>query len=108
MNRRFSQISKSRDLQISSGVLLAKYLDAISFSDKTLLADRWWPLSKQFPVVLDPKIAFGAPVVEGTATRTEIVAAMAKAASTDAAANVYQLTTRQVQAAVQFENLLAA
>lgn len=107
MNRRFSQISKSRDLQISSGVLLAKYLDAISFSDKTLLADRW-PLSKQFPVVLDPKIAFGAPVVEGTATRTEIVAAMAKAASTDAAANVYQLTTRQVQAAVQFENLLAA
>jgi hypothetical protein len=47
-------------------------------------------------------------VVEGTATRTEIVAAMAKAASTDAAANVYQLTTRQVQAAVQFEDLLAA
>jgi uncharacterized protein (DUF433 family) len=43
-----------------------------------------------------------------TATRTEIVAAMAKAASTDAAANVYQLTTRQVQAAVQFEDLLAA
>ena len=102
------ELTKNRDLQIYSGVLLAKYLDEISFSDKTLLADRWWPLSKQFPVILDPKIAFGAPVVEGTATRTEIVAAMAKTASTDIAANVYQLTTRQVQAAVQFEDLLAA
>jgi uncharacterized protein (DUF433 family) len=102
------ELTKNRDLQISSGVLLAKYLDEISFSDKTLLADRWWPLSRQFPVILDPKIAFGAPVVEGTATRTEIVAAMAMAASTDVAANVYQLTKRQVQAAVQFEDLLAA
>ena len=102
------ELTKNRDLQIYSGILLAKYLDEIAFSDKTLLADRWWPLSRQFPVVLDPKIAFGAPVVEGTATRTEIVAAMAKTASTDVAANVYQLTKRQVQAAVQFEDLLAA
>jgi uncharacterized protein (DUF433 family) len=102
------ELTKNRDLQIYSGVLLAKYLEEISFSDKTLLADRWWPLSKHFPVVLDPKIAFGAPVVEGTATRTEIIAAMAKTTSTDEAANVYQLTKRQVQASVQFEDLLAA
>ena len=102
------ELTKNRDLQIYSGVLLANYLDEISFSDKTLLADRWWPLSKQFPVILDPKIAFGAPVIEGTATRTEVVAAMAKATSTNVAANVYQLTKRQVQASVQFENLLAA
>jgi len=102
------ELTKDRDLQIYSGVLLSKYLDEISFSDKTLLANRWWPLSKQFPVILDPKIAFGAPVVEGTAIRTEVVAAMAKATSTDVAANVYQLTKRQVQASVQFEDLLAA
>ena len=31
-------------------------------------------------------------MIEGTATRTEIVAAMAKTTSTDIAANVYQLT----------------
>jgi hypothetical protein len=92
------ELTKNRDLQIYSGVLLAKYLEEISFSDKTLLADRWWPLSKHF----------GAPIVEGTATRTEIIAAMAKATSTDEAANVYQLTKRQVQASVQFEDLLAA
>ena len=102
------ELTKNRDLQVSSGMLLAKYLDEISFSDKTLLAERWWPLSKQFPVVLDPKIGFGAPVVEGTATRTEVVAAMAKTTSTDTAANVYGLTKRQVQASVQFEDLLAA
>jgi uncharacterized protein (DUF433 family) len=102
------ELTKSGHLQIFSGPLMSGYLDEISFSDKTLLADRWWPLSNHFPVVLDPKIAFGAPVVEGTATRTEIVAAMAKATSPDVTANVYQLTKRQVQASVQFEDLLAA
>ena len=102
------ELTKDRDLQICSGVLMASYLDEISFSDKTLLAERWWPLSKNFPVVLDPKIGFGSPVVEGTATRTELVAAMAKTTSTDVAASVYGLTKRQVQASVQFEELLAA
>lgn len=102
------ELTKDRDLQIYSGVLLSPYLDEISFSDKTSLADRWWPISKQFPIILDPKIAFGAPVIEGTATKTEIVAAMVKASSADIAANVYGLKKREVQAAVQFEELLAA
>ena len=37
------ELTNNRDLQIGSGILLGKYLDEISFSDKTLLADRWWP-----------------------------------------------------------------
>lgn len=102
------ELTKNKHLQIQSGILLADYLDEISFSDQTLLANRWWPLSRNFPVVLDPKIGFGTPVVEGTATRTEVVAGMAKATSADVAANVYQLTKRQVEASVQFEELLAA
>jgi len=102
------ELTKGKHLQIHSGVLLQGYLDEISFSQDTLLADRWWPLSKDFPVVLDPKIAFGAPVIEGTATRTEVVAGTARAMSADAAANLYQLKKRQVEAAVQFEDLLAA
>ena len=32
------ELTKNRDLQIYSGILLAKYLDEIAFSDKTLLA----------------------------------------------------------------------
>ncbi len=102
------ELTKGKHLQIHSGVLLEGYLDEVSFSQETLLADRWWPLSKDFPVVLDPKIAFGAPVIEGTATRTEVIAGTARAMSTDAAANLYQLKKREVEAAVQFEDLLAA
>ena len=102
------ELTKGKHLQIHSGVLLEGYLDEVSFSQTTLLADRWWPLSKDFPVVLDPKVAFGAPIIEGTATRTEVIAGTARAMSTDAAANLYQLQKRQVEAAVQFEDLLAA
>jgi uncharacterized protein (DUF433 family) len=102
------ELTKGKHLQIHSGVLLEGYLDEVSFSQETLLADRWWPLSKDFPVVLDPKIAFGAPVIEGTATRTDVIAGTARVMSADAAANLFQLQKRQVQAAVQFEDLLAA
>jgi uncharacterized protein (DUF433 family) len=102
------ELTKGKHLQIHSGVLLEGYLDEVSFNQDTLLADRWWPLSKDFPVILDPKIAFGAPVIEGTATRTEVIAGTSRAMSTDAAANLYQLQKREVEAAVQFEDLLAA
>lgn len=102
------ELTKGKHLQIHSGVLLEGHLDEISFNQDTLLADRWWPLSKDFPVVLDPKIAFGAPIVDGTATRTDVVAGTARAMSADAAANLYQLRKQQVEAALQFEDLLAA
>jgi uncharacterized protein (DUF433 family) len=102
------ELTKGKHLQIHSGVLLEGYLDEVSFNQDTLLADRGWPLSKIFPVILDPKIAFGAPVIEGTATRTEVIAGTARAMSADATANLYQLQKRQVEAAVQFEDLLAA
>jgi uncharacterized protein (DUF433 family) len=102
------ELTKGKHLQIHSGVLLEGYLDEVSFSQETLLADKWWPLSKSFPVVLDPKISFGAPVIEGTATRTDVIAGTARAMSADAAANLYQLQKKQVEAALQFEDLLAA
>lgn len=101
-------LTKGKHLQIHSGMLLEGYLDEVSFSQETLLADKWWPLSKSFPVVLDPKISFGAPVIEGTATRTDVIAGTARAMSIDAAANLYQLQKKQVEAALQFEDLLAA
>ncbi|MBI2997964.1 MAG: hypothetical protein HYY46_05850 [Deltaproteobacteria bacterium] len=102
------ELKEGRHLQIHSGEILRPILEEISFSPETSLANRWWPLARAFPVVLDPKIAFGAPVVEGTSTRSDVVAAMAKVVSADVAANVYSLTKRQVEASVQFEELLAA
>jgi uncharacterized protein (DUF433 family) len=102
------ELTRGEHLQIHSGVLMRDYLDEVSFNEDTLLANRWWPLSKRFPIVLDPKLAFGAPVIDGTATRTEVVAAAARVMSMDAVAKMYDLQKRQVEAAVQFEDLLAA
>lgn len=102
------ELTQDRHLQIQSANLLAHFLDEISFSRETSLAHRWWPLSRAFPVVLDPKVAFGAPVVDGTAVRTDVVAGMAKASSKKSAADAYLLTEKQVGAAVEFESLLAA
>jgi uncharacterized protein (DUF433 family) len=102
------ELTKDRHLQIQSAILLKPFLDEISFSSETSLAQRWWPLSRAFPVVLDPKIAFGAPVIDGTAVRTEVVAGMAKASSKKSAAAAYLLSEKQVGAAVEFESLLAA
>lgn len=58
--------------------------------------------------MLDPKIAFGAPIVEGTAVRTDVVAGMVKATSRESAAQVYVLSERQVDSAIEFEKALAA
>jgi len=102
------ELTRDHLLQIQSGHLLRPCLEEISFSEETTLADRWWPLSKSLPVVLDPKIAFGAPIVDGTAVRTEIVSGMSKATSKKNAAEVYVLSKQQVDAAVEFEELLAA
>jgi len=102
------QLTGDNYLQIQSGQLLTNFLDEISFNRDTSLAERWWPLSRAFQVVLDPKIAFGAPIVEGTAVRTDVVAGMVKATSRESAAQVYVLSERQVDSAIEFEKALAA
>src|SRR5438093_136641 len=55
--------------QLISAHVFEPYLKEVDFSPLSSLAERWWPLGRDVPVVLDPRIAFGAPVVAGTATR---------------------------------------
>ncbi len=102
------ELTKNRFLQIQSGELLASCLDEIEFNESTSMAHRWWPLSRDFPVVLDPAIAFGAPIIAETAVRTSVVAGMARGDSVEVAATSYGLTQAAVSAAVKFEELLAA
>ena len=58
-------------LEMSSGQyvlpkILDRYLHQIDFDLDTLVAKRWWPLGKAKPIVVDPSIAFGSPVIAGT------------------------------------------
>ncbi len=94
--------------QLLAAPIVARYLMELDFDSKSSLAERWWPLGRDVPVVLDPRVAFGAPVVATTATRTDIVAALATAGSPSAAAGAYKIELSAAQAAARFESELAA
>lgn len=94
--------------QVIAGAVFEKFLEEIEFDDSTALAHRWWPLGKSTPIVLDPRVSFGAPVVERTGVRTSTLALLAAASSDRDAADAYQLDLRFVQAAVAFELQLRA
>jgi uncharacterized protein (DUF433 family)/DNA-binding transcriptional MerR regulator len=94
--------------QLVAGGIFESFLQEIQFDPETSLAYRWWPLGQSRPVVLDPRISFGAPIIDGTAVRTVTVARMAAHLSVNEAAVAYELERRQVEAAVEFEAQLAA
>lgn len=94
--------------QVIAGGVFEQFLNEIEFDDATSLAERWWPLGRAVPVVLDPRVAFGAPIVAGTAVRTGVVARLAGSSSIEEAAVAYELERRQAEAAVEFERRLAA
>lgn len=94
--------------QLIAAPIVQQYLTELDFDPKSSLAERWWPLGRNVPVVLDPKIAFGAPVIAGTATRTEIVAGLARAVHAEAAAEAYRIKPTAAHAALEFESQLAA
>ena len=104
----FVELSDGGKHQPAIGQLLKPFLKEIDFDASTSLAVRFWPRGRGFPVVLDPAIAFGAPVVAGTATRTEVVAALANRLGADAAAAAYEIKLEKIEAAVQFEDGLRA
>jgi uncharacterized protein (DUF433 family) len=102
------ELSPRRHAQVVWGDVLAPFLQEIEFDPISGAAERWWPLGKQVPVVLDPRVAFGAPVIQGTALRTAEAARMARKVSVAEVGDAFDLPTERIAAAVEFENLLAA
>ncbi|MBI4421680.1 MAG: DUF433 domain-containing protein [Gemmatimonadetes bacterium] len=94
-------------LQLVAGPVLLSYVQEIDFDESTALAERWWPLGRSVPVVLDPRIAFGAPVIEGTGIRTAAVRHFARREPVRSLARAYEIHQRKVRAALRFENFLA-
>ncbi len=99
--------SKGRDReQLAATVLFRPYLSDAEFDEATFLTQKWWPLGHGVPVVLDPRISFGAPTIQGRRVRTAIVAGMVEAGSESEAAGAYGLSLAEVRAAVLFESEL--
>ena len=98
---------RTRPFQVLTGPIFAQSLQELEFDERSFLARRWWPLGPGVPVVLDPRIAFGAPVVEGSGVRTEILALHARRSPVERLAQAYGLDRERVAGALAFESRLA-
>ena len=93
--------------QLIAGGIFDRYVEEIDFEVESALAERWYPLGRSVPVVLDPRIAFGAPVVAGTRIRTDVLALYASGNTVPVVAKAFELDAARIQAAVDFETHLA-
>lgn len=100
-----------RDIdQVIAGPIYEQFLKEIDYETvgKQKLASRWWPMGRLYPIMLDPRVSFGAPVIAGTAVRTSVLARMAKHHAAKSAAVAFEVQLEQAEAAVEFERMLAA
>jgi uncharacterized protein (DUF433 family) len=82
--------------------ILDPFLDTVEYEGE--IVRRWWPLGKEFAVLIDPDYGFGLPVVEGVGVRTEIIAERYRAGdSTDEIAYDFDVTPKQIGDALQWE-----
>ena len=75
------------------------------------VAKRWYPQGKdRRTIVIDPDLQFGKPTVRdaGIPTETLYASYLAEGKDKAAVARIYELPTRQVDAAIRFEERLAA
>ncbi len=87
---------------VMSQVIDKSLFDAILYSED--LAYRWRPLLEMPLIVLDPKIAFGRPVIDGAWTTTSAVYKSFKAEGSQAAvADEFNISDDAVRQAVEFE-----
>lgn len=72
-------------------------------------AIRWWPLTRQRTVVVDPAVAFGQPIASRSGVPTLALANAVKAeGSVQRVSAAYRVTVDEVRDAIEFERSLAA
>lgn len=82
----------------------------IDFDHPTGVAQRWYPLGPKGLIVLDPRISFGKPTLRGRGIATANVydLFLGENESIDRVGSWMNLESKEVEAAVKFERLLAA
>ena len=89
--------------------IVQPFCDRLDFDAATSLARRFYPLGKEQPIVVDPRHAFGRPVVEGTNVTTETILALLKGGeSIEDIADSFHIPEDAVRAARVFETKKAA
>lgn len=88
--------------------VLAPFCEKLEFDQSTGLASAFYPEGRQSAVVVDPRRAFGKPVIRGTGTPTETLAALIRSGdSPQQVAEDFRLRPDQVEDAWRFENRAA-
>jgi uncharacterized protein (DUF433 family) len=99
--------SRRQPFQLVAGPIFQRSLRIVEFDERTHLAREWWPQGRSIPIVLNPQVAFGAPVVAETRVPTNTLARFSKARPVEAVADLFELSERQVRAAMEYEIGLA-
>ncbi len=105
----FGLVSLSERGQWVFAEAVEDYLREIDYDLETRLAIRWWPAGRDGSVVVDPKIAFGAPHIADTGVpTTALYEPIAAGDEPEIVARWFGLDPEQVEAAVRYERELRA
>ena len=90
--------------------IIQEIAHSIDFQRESGFAERWYPLGRQEPVVIDPLVAFGAPAIAGKGLETANVYDLYRAERerVDSVCSWMDLDPNEVTAAVRFEQTLQA
>ena len=89
--------------------IISGFCKRIDFGADSELAERYWPAGRSSRVVVDPRRAFGKPIVDGTSIPTEAIFQMYSAGEPkEYVADLYDLDISEVEDAIDFETRLAA
>jgi uncharacterized protein (DUF433 family) len=102
------ELKPGRTMQVQWARLYEPVMREVQFDSTTSFAQSWWPLGVTRPVVLNPAVKFGAPVISGSRVTTSAVATMAALEGESAVAAAYRVSPEGVEAALEFEHYLAA
>ena len=95
--------------QTAFSKVLEPFCASLDFDQASSLASRYFPLGRERPVVVDPRRAFGRPVIEGTNLTTEALMSLLRGGeSAENIAESFRITTEAVIAAKAFEQQKAA
>lgn len=102
------ELTHSRGEQIASVEIMRPILDEIDYNEETALAELWWPWTRSVPIVLNPRIMFGAPTISPTRITTSMLAQLAQHGPEAEVADAYEIPPDAVARAVEFEEALRA
>lgn len=113
--RLIKELGEDALLELGSGgqsyfsKVIEPFCQKIDFDAQSLLAERYFPMGKDIPIVVSPSHAFGRPVISGTNLPTETVASLVRGGeSADDIAFDYDLSVDQVGHAWHFEDRRSA